>query len=103
MGTYDAIVVGARCGGSPTAMLLARKGYRVLLVDRATFPSDTLSGCYIQQSGGAILERWGILERLRQTDSPPMTRFRFDVGPFALEGVQPAVDGVQAAFCPRRT
>ncbi len=40
---YDAIVVGARCAGSPTAMLLARKGYRVLLVDRATFPSDTLS------------------------------------------------------------
>ena len=40
---YDAIVVGARCGGSPTAMLLARKGYRVLLVDKATFPSDTMS------------------------------------------------------------
>ena len=40
---YDAIVVGARCAGSPTAMLLARKGYRVLVVDRATFPSDTVS------------------------------------------------------------
>jgi choline dehydrogenase-like flavoprotein len=39
---YDAIVVGARCGGSPTAMLLARNGYRVLLVDKATFPSDTM-------------------------------------------------------------
>ena len=40
---YDAIIVGARCAGSPTAMLLARKGYRVLVVDRATFPSDTAS------------------------------------------------------------
>ena len=40
---YDAIVVGARCAGSPTAMLLARKGYKVLVVDRATFPSDTIS------------------------------------------------------------
>ena len=40
---YDVIVVGARCAGSPTAMLLARKGYRVLVVDRATFPSDTIS------------------------------------------------------------
>jgi acetyl esterase/lipase len=39
---YDAIVVGARCAGSPTAMLLARKGYRVLLVDKAPFPSDTI-------------------------------------------------------------
>jgi flavin-dependent dehydrogenase len=40
---FDAIVVGARCAGSPTAMLLARKGYRVLVVDRATLPSDTVS------------------------------------------------------------
>jgi flavin-dependent dehydrogenase len=40
---YDVIVVGARCAGSPTAMLLATSGYRVLLVDRATFPSDTIS------------------------------------------------------------
>jgi flavin-dependent dehydrogenase len=35
---YDAIVVGARVAGSPTTMLLARKGYRMLLVDRASFP-----------------------------------------------------------------
>ena len=40
---FDAIVVGARCAGSPIAMLLARRGYRVLLVDRTTFPSDTIS------------------------------------------------------------
>ena len=46
--TYDAIVVGARCAGSPTAMLLARKGYRVLVVDRATFPSDTVSTHVVQ-------------------------------------------------------
>ena len=48
---YDAIVVGARCGGSPTAMLLARKGYRVLLVDKATFPSDTISTHLIHPPG----------------------------------------------------
>ncbi len=52
---YDAIVVGARCAGSPTAMLLARKGYRVLLLDKAGFPSDTLSIHYIHQPGVA---RW---------------------------------------------
>jgi flavin-dependent dehydrogenase len=40
---YDAIIVGARCAGSPAAMLLARAGFKVLLVDRATFPSDTIS------------------------------------------------------------
>ena len=46
--TYDAIIVGARCAGSPTAMLLARKGYKVLMVDKAGFPSDTMSGHYTQ-------------------------------------------------------
>jgi flavin-dependent dehydrogenase len=41
MNAFDVIVVGARCAGAPTATLLARHGYEVLLVDRATFPSDT--------------------------------------------------------------
>ncbi len=48
---YDAIVVGARCAGSPAGMLLARKGYRVLLVDKATFPSDTMSTHFIRTPG----------------------------------------------------
>ena len=56
---YDAIVVGARCAGSPTAMLLARKGYRVLLVDKATFPSDTISTHFIRLPGVARLKHWG--------------------------------------------
>ena len=67
---YDAIVLGARCAGSPTAMLLARKGYRVLLVDKARFPSDILSTHYIHQAGVARLERWGLLERLRSSNCP---------------------------------
>ena len=54
---YDAIIVGARAAGSPTAMLLARKGHRVLVVDRASFPSDTLSTHYIHQPGVARLRR----------------------------------------------
>jgi len=56
---YDAIIVGARCAGSPTAMLLARKGYRVLVVDRATFPSDTVSTHVVQPLGVAALARVG--------------------------------------------
>ena len=50
---YDALIIGARCGGSPTAMLLARKGYRVLLVDRTIFPSDTISTQIIWPMGVA--------------------------------------------------
>jgi flavin-dependent dehydrogenase len=52
---FDAIVVGARCAGSPTAMLLARKGYRVLVVDRATFPSDTVSTHLVHPLGVGAL------------------------------------------------
>ena len=64
---YDAIVVGARCAGSPTAMLLARKGYRVLLLDKSSFPSDIMSTHYIHPPGVARLKRWGLLERLHAT------------------------------------
>jgi len=52
---YDAIVVGARCAGSPTAMLLARKGYRVLVVDKATFPSDTMSTLLVPENLARIM------------------------------------------------
>jgi flavin-dependent dehydrogenase len=99
---YDAIVVGARCAGSPTAMLLARKGYRVLLLDRATFPSDTLSTHYIHQPGVARLERWGLLDQVRNSNCPPARQLSFDIGPFALVGTPPAAEGITEAYAPRR-
>jgi flavin-dependent dehydrogenase len=55
---YDVIVVGGRVAGSSTAMLLARRGYKVLVVDRAAFPSDTLSTHQVQVPGIAMLDRW---------------------------------------------
>jgi 2-polyprenyl-6-methoxyphenol hydroxylase-like FAD-dependent oxidoreductase len=100
---YDAIVVGARCAGSPTAMLLARQGYKVLLVDRASFPSDTLSVHYIHQPGVARLKRWGLLDRVVDSNCPPARRQRLDFGPFALEGAPPPADGVAVGYAPRRT
>src|SRR5581483_7646777 len=103
LSVYDAIVVGARCAGSPTAMLLARKGYRVLLVDRATFPSDILSTHYIHQPGVAQLARWGLLEPVVASNCPPITRALCDFGPFALTGSAPPAGEVAEAYCPRRT
>jgi flavin-dependent dehydrogenase len=99
---YDAIVVGARCAGSPTAMLLARKGHRVLLVDRAGFPSDTLSTHYIHQSGVACLKRWGLLPQIAAAGAPAIRRYSLDVGPFALHGSPPPIDGVADAYSLRR-
>ncbi|HYI25370.1 MAG TPA: NAD(P)/FAD-dependent oxidoreductase [Thermomicrobiales bacterium] len=100
---YDAIVVGSRCAGSPTAMLLARKGYRVLLLDRTSFPSDTLSTHYIHQTGVASLARWGLLDQVAATNCPPVWQQRLDVGPFALTGTPPPADGVAVGYAPRRT
>ena len=100
---YDAIVVGARCAGSPTALLLARKGYKVLLMDRNTFPSDmAFSNHFVHQSGAAALKRMGLLERLAATNCPPITEDYFDYGAFSLCGPVPPVDGVNTAFAPRR-
>jgi 2-polyprenyl-6-methoxyphenol hydroxylase-like FAD-dependent oxidoreductase len=99
---YDAIVVGARCAGSPTAMLLARKGYRVLVVDRATFPSDTVSTHVVHPLGVAALARWGLLDRLAATGCPPIHTYTFDFGPFTLSG-SPGTVEAPVAYCARRT
>src|SRR5262245_23188020 len=99
---YDAIIVGARCAGSPTAMLLAATGYRVLLVDRAASPSDTISTHIVWQPGVARLARWGVLDRLRASNCPPIGQVKFDVGEFAFAGTPPAVAGTAEAYAPRR-
>jgi len=99
---FDAIVVGARCAGSPTAMLLARKGYRVLLVDRATFPSDTLSTHLVHPLGVDALAQWGLLDRLVATGCPPIHTYSFDFGEFTLAGA-PGTAEAPLAYGPRRT
>jgi 2-polyprenyl-6-methoxyphenol hydroxylase-like FAD-dependent oxidoreductase len=99
---YDVIVVGARCAGSPTAMLLARKGYKVLLVDKATFPSDTISTHLIHPPGLAALRRWGLLDKVRDTGCPPIHTYAFDLGPFVLSG-SPGNDADPVSYGPRRT
>ena len=101
---FDAIIVGARCAGSPTAMLLARQGFKVLLVDRASFPSDTISTHILWPHGAEILARWGLLGALAGTGAPPICRqMTFDVGPFALRGTIPDANDGLGGFCPRRT
>src|SRR5437763_972243 len=100
--SYDVIVVGARCAGSPTAMLLARKGYRVLVVDRATFPSDTISTHVVHPKGVAALARWGLLDRLAASGCPAIHTYTFDFGPFTISG-SPGTEDSPVAYCARRT
>jgi flavin-dependent dehydrogenase len=99
---YDMIIVGARAAGSSTALLLARKGYRVLLVDRATFPSDTLSTHQLQIPGSLALKRWGLLDKVLATEPGKAAQARFDIGEIVITGQYPAVDGVNAVYSPRR-
>jgi 2-polyprenyl-6-methoxyphenol hydroxylase-like FAD-dependent oxidoreductase len=100
---HDVIVVGARCAGSPTAMLLARKGYRVLVVDKATFPSDTMSTHIIHPPGVAALDRWGLLERLDATSCPSFNRYSMDFGPLQIAGSLRPSGAINRSRCPRRT
>jgi flavin-dependent dehydrogenase len=103
MPEYDVIVIGARVAGSPTAMLLARRGYRVLLVDRATFPSDTISSHLIHAPGMAALARWGLAPAIVASNCPPVHTYRVDFGEFAIVGRPQGLPGVPVAYAPRRT
>jgi len=104
---YDAIVIGARVAGAPTAMLLARKGYSVLLLDKSSFPSDIMSTHYIHPPGVLRLQRWGLLDKLLETGCPPITDIDFQIegAPFAPPAPpEPAADAPPAVpgLCPRR-
>ena len=98
---YDVIVVGSRCAGSPTAMLMARKGFRVLLVDRARFPSDTISTHVVHPLAVSALRKWGLADALAATGCPPIDTYEFDFGSFTLAGA-PGTARERMAYCPRR-
>ncbi|MFD5516247.1 NAD(P)/FAD-dependent oxidoreductase [Streptomyces sp. NPDC127066] len=99
---YDVIVIGARCAGSPTAMLFARQGYRVLLLEKARFPQDTLSSHYIHMQGMGLLNRWGLLGKLRDAGCRPITRQSYQGPGVRIEGFSLPVDGLDYTYAPRR-
>ena len=99
---HDAIVVGARCAGAPLAMLLARQGARVLLVDRATFPSNIPHGHFIHRHGPRRLHAWGVLDRIAQR-APVIDSGIFDFGDFPLPVRDLRENGIAWGIGPRRT
>jgi flavin-dependent dehydrogenase len=98
---YDAIVVGARVAGAPTAMLLARRGYKVLIVDKSAFPSDIMSTHFIHRPGVAKLQRWGLLDQVVASNCPPIETVDFRVNGQPMVGPPPP-PGSLPAYCPRR-
>ena len=99
---YDALIVGARCAGSPLAMLLARRGARVLLLDRVTFPSDIPHGHFVHRHGPRRLRDWGLLDHVAAR-TPAVTSAIVDFGDFPLLIRDIVEDGLPWAYGPRRT
>ena len=100
---YDALVVGARCAGAATAMLMARAGMRVLLVDRGEYGTDTLSTHALMRGGVLQLHRWGVLPRIEGAGTPAIRTTSFHYGDDVIElPIKPA-HGCDALFAPRRT
>jgi 2-polyprenyl-6-methoxyphenol hydroxylase-like FAD-dependent oxidoreductase len=99
---YDVIVVGARCAGATTAMLLARAGQKVLLVDRARFPRDSLSTLYINTRGVSRLMRWGLLGQIKAAGTPALDRVSYRIGSVTLDGAPGPTGDATAAYAPRR-
>jgi menaquinone-9 beta-reductase len=95
---YDAIIVGARIAGATTALLLAERGYSVLLLDRDRFPSPVISTHVFFTDSLDVFERVGVLDNVLAIDAPRLRRMRF---PY-VEGNFPEVNGRDFALCIRR-
>jgi 2-polyprenyl-6-methoxyphenol hydroxylase-like FAD-dependent oxidoreductase len=100
---YDVLVVGARCAGAATAMLMARKGLRVLVIDRGSYGTDTISTHALMRGGVLQLHRWGILPRLQEAGTPPVRETTFHYGNETFTVGIRASNGVDALYAPRRT
>lgn len=100
---YDVIIAGARCAGASTALLLAREGLRVLVVDPAARGSDTLSTHALMRGAVLQLHRWGVLEEIRSAGTPAIRSTTFHYGDEVITIPIKARDGLDALFAPRRT
>src|SRR6266540_4364362 len=80
--SFDVVVVGARCGGAATALLLARAGARVLLMDKGAYGADTLSTHALMRGAVLQLHRWGVLPAIEMAGTPPVrvTTFGYSSG-----------------------
>jgi len=96
---FDVIVVGARCAGATTAISLAEMGLRVLLVDRTTFPSTTVSTHTMYADALAVLRDIGVLGRVEATGAVRVREVVCDYGDFRIVGTPPPIAGIDYGLC----
>lgn len=101
--TCDVLIAGARCAGASTALLLARAGARVLVVDPLPEGRDTVSTHALMRGGVEQLHRWGLLDALRAGGTPPVRTTTFDYGDEVVSISIAPRGGVDALYAPRRT
>jgi flavin-dependent dehydrogenase len=101
--SYDAVIVGARCAGAATAMLLARAGLDVLVVEQGPRGADTLSTLALMRPGVVQLSRWDLLEAIKSAGTPPIHTTTFHYADEAIEIPIKPRDGIDALYAPRRT
>ena len=101
--SWDVIIIGGRVAGASTALLLARAGVRVLVVERARYGSDTVSTHALMRGGVLQLHRWGVLDRVAATGAPPIRRVTFHYGRDSMPVTLKPYAGVEALYAPRRT
>lgn len=99
---FDAVVVGARCAGAATAMLLARAGARVLIVDKGAYGTDVLSTHALMRGAVLQLGRWGLLPEIIAAGTPPIrsTSFFYTDSDVTVP-IEPRY-GIDALYAPRR-
>jgi menaquinone-9 beta-reductase len=105
-GHYDVVVVGARAAGATIAMLLARRGLRVLAVDKGGYGTDTLSSHALMRGAVTRLHRWGLLDRIWDAGTPVVQHASFRYGGTGVHDLDidvPAGDGIPGLCAPRRT
>lgn len=101
--SYDVVVVGARCAGAATAMLLAQAGLRVLAVDRQAYGSDTLSTHALMRPAVMQLARWDLLDSVIRSGSPVIASSTFHYGEQQVPVAIRAEPGIPGLIAPRRT
>jgi 2-polyprenyl-6-methoxyphenol hydroxylase-like FAD-dependent oxidoreductase len=99
---YDAVIVGARCAGSTLAITLAERDWDVLIVDRDTFPSKTVSTHFLYPNTLARFERLGVLDTLRESHDVPLVANRVIGLGHRVEGLYTPIDGFDRGASPRR-
>jgi flavin-dependent dehydrogenase len=103
MSGHDVVVVGGRVAGAATAMLLARSGLRVAVLERGRYGSDTVSTHALMRAGVLQLSRWDLLDEVVESGTPPVRRTVFHY--LGLPPVQVSLrrsGGVDALYAPRR-